>query len=88
MASGTLYDGQVNGVEMEPYYILDNSGNWVEDRDHVNLIFTVDATIPKTDVRTNEVAKQEIRMGKADYILKTEYMEFKESIITSVEWSE
>jgi len=88
MASGELYNGQINDVTMEPYYVLDANGEWVEDRDHVNLIFTVDASIPKTAVRTNEIAKQEVRIGKADYILKSEYIEFKEAIIIDVEWSE
>ena len=88
MASGELYNGQINDVTMEPYYVLDGNGEWIEDPYHVNLIFTVDASIPKTAVRTNEIAKQEIRIGKADYILKSEYIEFKESIITDVEWSE
>lgn len=88
MASGELYNGQINDVEQEPYYVLTAEGEWVEDRDHVNLIFTVDATIPKTSVMTTEIAKQEVRVGKADYILKSEYIEFKEATIIDVEWTE
>lgn len=88
MASGQLYNGTINDVVMEPYYVLDGSGEWVEDPEHVNLIFTVDAVTEKKAVMINEVGTQEIRIGKDDYILKSEYIEFKSSTIVSVEWSE
>ena len=88
MASGELYDGQINSVSQEPYYVLGSDGTWVEDPEHTTLIFEVEASIPKSSVLTTEIAKQEVRVGKNDYILKSEYIEFKEAIITDVEWSE
>jgi len=88
MASGALYNGQITTVEQEPYFVMAPNGDWVEDHDHVNLIFTVEATIPKTEVITTEIAKQEVRVGKSDYILKSEYIEFKDTTIIDVEWTE
>ena len=88
MASGELYDGQVNSVSEEDYYVLDAAGNWVKDPDHVSLYFQVEANIPKQDVMTTEIGKQEVRVGKSDYILKSEYIEFQDCVITDVEWSE
>ena len=86
MASGKLYDGQITAVKEEPYYTMTADGGWVEDHDHVTLTFTVEATIPKTDVMTTEIAKQEVRVGKSDYILKSEYIEFSDCVITDVTW--
>jgi hypothetical protein len=88
MASGELYDGQINSVSEAPYYVLAPTGEWVEDTDHVTLYFQVEASIPKTDVMTTEIATQEVRVGRNDYILKSQYIEFSDCIITDVEWSE
>jgi len=88
MASGELYDGQINSVSEEDYYVLDGQGDWIKDPQHVTLYFQVEATIPKTDVMTTEIAKQEVRVGKSDYILKSEFIEFKDCIITEVQWGE
>ena len=87
MASGQLYNGKITAVQESPYYVMTADGQWVEDHDHVTLTFTVEATIPKTDVMTTEIAKQEVRVGKSDYILKSEYIEFSDCVITDVEWS-
>ena len=88
MASGELYNGRITSVEQEDYYVLAANGEWVKDRDHVNLLFTVEATIPKTAVITTEIAKQEVRVGKSDYRLKSEYIEFSDVTILDVEWIE
>ena len=86
MADGVVYDGQVVSVESEPYMFYAD-GQWVEDPYHVNIIFTVEGTVAKQDVQTSLLGKQEIRVGKL-HILKTEYVEFQECVITSVEWTE
>ena len=39
MASGRRLNGQVNSVEKRPYHVLGPDGQWVEDPDHVNLVF-------------------------------------------------
>ena len=88
MASGELYNGQITSVRQEDYYVLSAGGEWVKDPDHVNLLFTVEAVIPKTAVITTEIAKQEVRVGKSDYRLKSEYIEFSDTTILDVEWIE
>ena len=85
MASGELYNGQITSVEQEDYYVLSANGEWVKDPDHMNLLFTVEAVIPKTAVITTEIAKQEVRVGKSDYRLKSEYIEFSDTTILDVE---
>ncbi len=86
MADGALYSGEVVAVESQPYMIYAD-GQWVEDPYHVNIIFTVEGTVAKEAVMTSLMGKQEIRVGKP-HILKTEYVEFQECVITSVEWTE
>ena len=86
MASGVLYDGQITGVTSAPYYVLDGNGQWVEDPEHVNLLFTVQVNVPDTAVMTTKVGDQEVRVGKSDYILKSEYIEFDKCVITNVTW--
>ena len=88
MASGQLYDGEITAVEQLPYYVLAEDGSWVEDRDHVTLVFSVNCNVPGGAVMTTKVGEQEVRVGKTDYILKSEYIEFSNCVITSVEWSE
>ena len=86
MASGILYDGWVVGVEKEPYLVLAADGKWVEDPDHVTLLFTVEADVPGGDVMTTLVGTQEIRIGRPGYNLKTEYLEFRETVIVDIHW--
>jgi hypothetical protein len=88
MASGELYDGKITDVRQEPYQVLDAQGQWVEDPAHVTLYFTVEANVARGDVMTTEIAKQEVRVGKSDYILKSEYIEFSDCVITDVQWAE
>lgn len=88
MASGTLYDGQIEAVEKKPYYVLAANGQWVEDPYHVTLVFTVTCNVPKGEVMTTKIGDQEVRVGKTDYILKSEYIEFSTGGITSVTWDD
>ena len=74
MASGTLYDGCIESVEREDYYVLGPDGQWVLDPGSVNLYFTVEAHIPATAAIKTEVGTQEVRVGKSDYILKSRYI--------------
>lgn len=40
---------------------------------------------PPPPIKT-EIGKQEVRVGKSDYILKSQYIEFKDTQIIDVEW--
>ena len=75
MASGELVGGQIESVEKEPYYVLGPDGQWVEDPEHVTLYFTATTETPTGEVMTTKVGDQEVRIGKKDYILKSEYIE-------------
>lgn len=85
MASGTRYDVQVVDVQSQPSMVLGADGTWVEDPNHVDLTFTVEGQVEKADVLVATAGTQEIRIGKK-IILKTEYLEFEDSIVTSVEY--
>lgn len=86
MASGELVGGQIESVREEPYYVLDANGDWVKDPNHVTLYFTASIDVPDEAVQTTKVGDQEVRIGKTDYILKSEYIEFKDVVITDVQW--
>lgn len=86
MASGELVGGQIESVEKEPYYVLGADGQWVEDPEHVTLLFTVTTQTPTTEVMTTKVGDQEVRIGKTDYILKSEFIEFSGGTIVDVSW--
>ena len=86
MASGALVGGQIESVEMEPYYVLSSSGEWVEDPDHVTLYFTATTETPAGEVMTTKVGDQEVRIGKTDYILKSEYIEIQGGTVVDVTW--
>lgn len=88
MASGALVGGQIEDVEKETYYILNEDGEWVEDPNHVTLIFTATTMTPKSSVMTTKVGDQEVRVGKTDYILKSEFIEFAGGTIIDVDWTE
>ena len=88
MASGELVGGQIESVQKLPYLVLGADGQWAEDPDHVTLIFTASTETAAGDVMTTKVGDQEVRIGKTDYILKSEYIEFSNGIITDVEWEE
>ncbi len=86
MASGVLYDGWVVDVQKEPWLVLAADGTWVEDPDHVTLLFTVEADVPGGEVMNTLVATQEIRIGRPGYNLKTEYMEFRDTVVVDIHW--
>lgn len=88
MASGALVGGEIVAVEQEPYYVLDAGGNWVEDTAHTTLLFTVETETPTAEVMTTKVGEQEVRIGKTDYILKSEFIEFQDVTIVDVVWGE
>ena len=86
MASGQLVGGEILSVEKLPFYVPGPNGQWMEDPDHVSLIFTAQTTTPSGDVMTTKVGDQEVRLGKRDYILKSEYIEFQDGTIIDVSW--
>ena len=88
MASGELVGGQIETVEQKPYYVLGPDGEWMEDPEHVTLLFTASTETPANEVMTTKVGDQEVRIGKTDYILKSEYIEFSGGTIVDVSWEE
>lgn len=88
MASGVRLNGQIESVEMTPWLVLGADGEWHEDPDHVNLYFTCTATVPKEEVMTTKVGEQEVRIGKTDYIMKSEAVEFLNVTIIDVQREE
>ena len=85
MASGARLNGRIESVEMTPYLVLGPDGEWYEDPDHVNLYFTCTATVPKEEVMTTKVGEQEVRIGKTDYIMKSETVEFQNGTVIDVQ---
>ena len=88
MASGALVGGQIESVEKEPFMVMSGTGYWVEDPDHVTLLFTATTETPSGAVMTTKVGEQEVRIGKTDYILKSEYIEFSDGTIIDVKWGD
>ena len=88
MASGALVGGQIEAVEMQPFFVLGPDGEWIEDPEHVTLLFTATTETPSGAVMTTKVGDQEVRIGKTDYILKSEYIEFQGGTIVDVQWGE
>ena len=88
MASGELVGGQIESVEQKPYYVLGPDGEWIQDPEHVTLLFTATTETPTSAVMTTKVGEQEVRIGKTDYILKSEYIEFSGGTIVDVTWED
>ena len=88
MASGARLNGRIESVEATPWLELGPDGQWHEDPDHVNLYFTCTATVPKEEVMTTKVGEQEVRIGKTDYIMKSETVEFQNGTVIDVDWGE
>ena len=88
MASGSLVVGEIVSVEKTPFYVLGPDGQWVEDPDHVNLYLTATTEVAGGAVMTTKVGDQEVRIGKKDYILKSEYVEFQGGTVVDVQWGE
>ena len=86
MASGKMLDGEIVAVEQGPYYVLGTDGEWSPDPQHVNLYFTVRHHTTAGDVLLSKVDEQEIRIGRKDYTLKTEYIEFHNAILLDIDW--
>lgn len=85
MASGALVKGNVLSVEKQPYYVLSDNGEWVEDPAHCTLYFTAEVEVDKGTPLLTRVGEQEIRVGK-EHILKCEQVEFAKTIIVDVQW--
>ena len=88
MASGALVGGEIVAVKQEPYYVLSAGGDWIEDETHTTLLFTAVTETPTAEVMTTKVGDQEVRIGKTDYILNSEFMEFADGTIVDVQWGE
>lgn len=86
MASGALLDGKIVAVDKTPFLVLGPDGQWYEDPDHVNLYFTVEAQVADTPVMTTKIGEQEVRIGKTDYIMKSEFIEFQFGTVVDVQW--
>ena len=84
MASGELFSGEIVSVERQPYMMYVD-GQWVEDIQHENLLFTIEASFADSGVLENKLGKQELRVGKT-YIVKSQYLEIADGIITSMIW--
>lgn len=84
VTAGALTDAEVVAVEAA-HSLVCSGGVWVEDPDHVDLIFTVTAQVENTPVLLPSVASQEIRIGN-EIVLKTEYLEFDPAYVLSVEY--
>lgn len=82
MASGALYNQKIVDVSAEHSLEVSN-GQWVEDPNHMDITFTVEGQIERGDVLVANAGNQEIRIGRK-IILKTEYMEFENAVVTSV----
>ena len=88
MASGALVGGEIVAVDREPYYVLSADGEWILDETHTTLLFTAETETPTMEVMTTKVGDQEVRIGKTDYILKSEFIEFADGTIVDVRWGE
>lgn len=88
MASGALVGGEIVAVDREPYYVLSAEGEWILDETHTTLLFTAETETPTAEVMTTKVGDQEVRIGKTDYILKSEFIEFADGTIVDVRWGE
>ena len=87
MASGALVNGEIVDVAKEPYYVLGPDGEWVEDPEHVTLIFTAKTEVADGAVMLTKVGDQEVRIGK-EHIIKSEYIEVQGCTIVDVRWGE
>ena len=86
MASGELLNGEIVSVEKRPYLVAGPDGVWTEDPNHVNLYFTVINRTTQSGVLMSKVGEQEVRIGRKDYTLKSEYIEFHNVAIVDVAW--
>ena len=87
MASGAYVGGEIIAVEKQPYYVLGENNEWVEDPYHINLILTAETEVDAGGVMLTKVGEQEVRVGK-EHIIKSEYVELAKTTIISVQWGE
>lgn len=89
MASGELLNGQVLSVEAQPHQDTAalNTTNGVLilplEGDLLDLTFTIEVYV--TNLVTNEVGTQEVRIGK-QHIVKTQHFELANGYIQTCEW--
>ena len=90
MADGSMLDAYVLEVSSEPYLIPvemeDGTVMASEQPGYVSVNFTIRATI--TNPITQAVGTQEVRIGKKDYILKSEYIEINGGTVIDVQWED
>ena len=87
MAAGAFVGGEIYAVEKQPYYVMDDEGNWVEDPYHINLILTAETAVTGGNIMLTKVGEQEVRVGK-EHIIKSEYVEIAGTTIIDVQWGE
>ena len=87
MAAGAFVGGEIIAVEKQPYYVMDDEGNWVEDPYHINLILTAETAVNGGSIMLSKVGEQEVRVGK-EHIIKSEYVEIAGTTIIDVQWGE
>jgi hypothetical protein len=91
MASGSLVDGYVTGVEATTHIIYTEAAGGelvaAEDPQLLDLVFTIEVNVPKDSVQLNTVGTQEVRIGKVDHYVKTQYFEFVGTILTA-QWAQ
>ena len=89
MASGSLLPGQVLAVEAQPHdavVTLDTTDGALElplEEGLLDLTFTIEVDV--TNLITNEVGTQEVRIGKS-HIVKTQHFELSGGIIQACDW--
>ena len=86
MASGVLLYANVIAVEREPVMVLAADGTWVEDPEHVTMLFTVEGFAFDYNAKSPMVGNQEIRLGRGKYTLKTEHLEIRSTVVTDIRW--
>ena len=59
-----------------------------DDKFKVNLYLTATTEVNGGAVMTTKIGDQEVRIGKKDYILKSEYVEFQGGTVVDVQWGE
>jgi hypothetical protein len=91
MASGSLVDGYVTDVQATTHIIYTEAAGGqlieAEDPQLLDLVFTIEVNVPKDTVQLNTVGTQEVRIGRKDHIVKTEYFEFIGTILTA-DWAQ
>ena len=88
MESGAMQQAWIVSVEKEPAMVLAENGTWVVDPDHVDLLLTVEADVVHGTVMNTLVGTQEVRIGRPNYSLITQELEFAGTTVVDVTWEE